>query len=899
VWTKSGLTALVAGNLVKATATASGKIVSAFSNEVTVIVHTARHVKAIGGLTVGRGISLDSAWTHKWAVSVSNTVRQAGDTIYYHAGSYYTDNFSDADNSFNASGTAENPLIYRNWNNERVLLYTNNTFVNFGGPDYGYGVGYPAYIAGSYVWLWGFEIASYARPLVGTDTCWDVSNIRIAGNYDKVINCIIHDATAVGVTDQGAIGSEVVGNLIYYSGRQIGRDNGASPGGYSGYVQNASTNGVQKVWRENVMWANYSVNNICLYGTATIWNIKFTGNVMFNGGHMYSLWPGFCANIIAGPQDNDGGSRLDRDTILYNHFYNSESPVYYHDNDFGYHGDNPTYCRIDSNVMVGNADQEVVNLDHSNLVTSDPSGIQLIGNIIVGGQSGGLYPSDIMTHFPNNTWVASRATRTLDVYVRKNPYEPKRANVIIHNWQNADSVSFDPSSVLSSGDRYIVRSSTNYYEDTLATGIWTSGNIKIHMADPTMAAPFHEGFVGNAFTFLDPVNPAPYFATVVLLGGEAAQTTAPVVSSPIAWGATSVSGTSESGASVTIYKNGDSIGVTIASGTAWTKAGLTAFVQDDAIKAKATVAGKLQSEFSNTVIVPAQSQTTAPVVSSPIYVGATSVSGTSESGATVKIYVNGDSIGVTTATGTSWTKTGLTALSLNDLVKAKATASGKTESAFSNTVTVTYLSSFPVTLTNTPPEEVSLIFNVTKPGGVDSAFINMWVYDADWAAEGKLYVNGNDSLDLFGSNGNSGNDQIVVSFTMGMSASSWVNGDNILRFVHLSTAGFRIDSIKVTFDEQQTSAPIVNSPIRAGEDSVSGTSTEADGTVILVYVNNTPHGASTTVTAGMWKQKGLATLVKNDLVKAVATATGKTISEYSNTVIVSALWPIKHFWITR
>jgi hypothetical protein len=53
------------------------------------------------------------------------------------------------------------------------------------------------------------------------------------------------------------------------------------------------------------------------------------------------------------------------------------------------------------------------------------------------------------------------------------------------------------------------------------------------------------------------------------------------------------------------------------------------------------------------------------------------------------VYVNGVVTGTaTTVTGGAWTKTGLTALVAGNLVKAKATATGKLESAFSNEVTV-------------------------------------------------------------------------------------------------------------------------------------------------------------------------------------------------------------------
>ncbi len=63
-----------------------------------------------------------------------------------------------------------------------------------------------------------------------------------------------------------------------------------------------------------------------------------------------------------------------------------------------------------------------------------------------------------------------------------------------------------------------------------------------------------------------------------------------------------------------------------------------------------------------------------------------------------------------------------------------------------------------------------------------------------------------------------------------------------------------------------------------GDTEVQGTSTEADGTVIQVFVNDTPHGSTTTVLGGLWKQIGL-TLTTGDVVKATALAESKGLSE--------------------
>ncbi len=115
----------------------------------------------------------------------------------------------------------------------------------------------------------------------------------------------------------------------------------------------------------------------------------------------------------------------------------------------------------------------------------------------------------------------------------------------------------------------------------------------------------------------------------------------PVVNSPINAGATSISGTSVEpvGSTITVYKNGVSIGTTtVQSGGVWTLSGVSGLIGGEATTATVTAGGQT-SAVSNTVIVtPAP-----PVVNSPIVAGATSVTGTSTApeGSTIIVYVNG------------------------------------------------------------------------------------------------------------------------------------------------------------------------------------------------------------------------------------------------------------------
>jgi hypothetical protein len=87
----------------------------------------------------------------------------------------------------------------------------------------------------------------------------------------------------------------------------------------------------------------------------------------------------------------------------------------------------------------------------------------------------------------------------------------------------------------------------------------------------------------------------------------------------------------------------------------------------------------------------------------------------------------------------------------------------------------------------------------------------------------------------------------------------------------------------------KTPAPTVNGGILTSATSISGTSTEANGTVITVYKNGTQLGSTTTVSNNAWTLTGVSGLVVGDVLTAKALAANKTLSEVSNSVAVTAV----------
>ena len=158
----------------------------------------------------------------------------------------------------------------------------------------------------------------------------------------------------------------------------------------------------------------------------------------------------------------------------------------------------------------------------------------------------------------------------------------------------------------------------------------------------------------------------------------------PIVSSPLTEGATTVSGTSTApaGSTITVYKNGVSIGTaTVDAGGLWSLSGIaTPLADGDQIKATVSVGGQTSAD-SNVVTVSANASdvTPPPVVGSPLLAGTSRISGTSTSpeGSRIDVYVNGVFVGSTTSgVGGNWTLNlpGGQALSAGQVVTATAPA---------------------------------------------------------------------------------------------------------------------------------------------------------------------------------------------------------------------------------
>src|SRR5262249_14750161 len=148
----------------------------------------------------------------------------------------------------------------------------------------------------------------------------------------------------------------------------------------------------------------------------------------------------------------------------------------------------------------------------------------------------------------------------------------------------------------------------------------------------------------------------------------------PTINAPLVEGSVSVTGQGVVGASIRLQINGSDAGTTAAgAGGAWSVALGQPLVAGQSVRANQTVGG-VESDLPAAVIVVARPP--APVVTAPLVEGATSITGTAVSGASVELVVAGTPAGGATATGGAWTIALGTALVAGQQVAARQTVAG-------------------------------------------------------------------------------------------------------------------------------------------------------------------------------------------------------------------------------
>ncbi|MES2431393.1 MAG: T9SS type A sorting domain-containing protein [Bacteroidota bacterium] len=258
-----------------------------------------------------------------------------------------------------------------------------------------------------------------------------------------------------------------------------------------------------------------------------------------------------------------------------------------------------------------------------------------------------------------------------------------------------------------------------------------------------------------------------------------------------------------------------------------------------------------------TMLVAVTDVTTIPAITSPLCNGVTTVSGTVTlaDGNTVSVYKNGIQAGTATIASNAWSAT-VSALTTGDVITATSSTGG-CASLSSSSVTVQAVSAAPV---------------ITGTYCATSTSVTGTSSEADGTVI-EVFINGSTA----GTTTVTGNAWTKTGLTLAAS-------DALI--AKATASGKCVSLVSSTVTVQLTSATPVVDPVCAGSTTITGTSSEVDGTTIEVFVNAVSAG-TTTVSGGIWS-KTVTAVSAGNTIYATALATGKCVSANASTVTVAA-----------
>ncbi len=468
------------------------------------------------GSSIGAGTAA-SPWDLPTALSHGTGAAQVkpGDRIWLRGGRY-TGTFVST-----LRGAPDAPIIVRAVPGERVII--DKAVVNSSKQ--------PALkVKGSWVWFWGIEVMNSSvdrrrsSPYSGNDQPWRGSGVDVYAPNVKLINMIFHD-NGHGIWDKQDM-TEVHGSLFFYNGNNkrehalyIGNASGTkyitdnivfAQGGYGILAHSDSDSSSQKGLH---IEGNITFDN----GILTADDQK-TGNIQVGGVKGVSaqrilISNNYVYNTITNADNKNNGIRLgyedmlNRDVKLLDNYVVSKTPVrlwWWEQVEF--HGN-----RIYS-------DREAVDLKMPRGINS--SGYRWDFNSYVSDAGGGLkFASDSgvlafsqwrrVTGFDQNSQLVAARQSKVDVFVRPNRYEARRAHIVIYNWASQDFVAVDLSSVMSPGSRFEIRDAQNFFGEPVLRGVYQGGPLQLPTRLSKMTAP-----IGNVERV--PRHTAPEFLVFVV-----------------------------------------------------------------------------------------------------------------------------------------------------------------------------------------------------------------------------------------------------------------------------------------------------------------------------------------------------------------------------------------------
>jgi len=369
--------------------------------------------------------------------------------------------------------------------------------------------------------------------------------IAVRGAGVQIINCIVHDAQEGITAWSQAPNSVIYGNVIY----NVGITCSDRTHGHGLYQEN--TSGTRLI-QDNIVLNSFDLL-AQMYGvTGAFVGGTLDGNVFFNGGAGAGNGT-YNENLLIGTNSQS----IPSVTVTNNCFYFPPG-VSFGNLALGFGGVSEGIATVKNNYVAGGSSVGVaqwssvdfeqntivgdqypwMNVNQPNATTYTFSGNKYFDTSTMQNCMGGSKRAPFQYHYSSSlsagscgsfldfqewktainagipsgdsvgsAYTAGRPSANA-VIVRPNQFEPKRANIVIYNWQNSATVAVDVSSILSIGDSYEVRNVQDYFNTPVLSGTYNGGTISIPMTALTVAKP-----IGMSTA---PPNTAPAFAAFVI-----------------------------------------------------------------------------------------------------------------------------------------------------------------------------------------------------------------------------------------------------------------------------------------------------------------------------------------------------------------------------------------------
>lgn len=363
----------------------------------------------------------------------------------------------------------------------------------------------------------------------------------------------------------------------------------------------------------------------------------------------------------------------------------------------------------------------------------------------------------------------------------------------------------------------------------------------------------------------------------------------PTITGPISNGATSVTGTSTeaNGTTITVFKNGSQIGTTTVSGGNWTLSSISpALSSGDVITASATASGKSES-------IRNCDETTVAVTCSAALPNATEcnaskgISGTGAiSGAQIKLYQGLSATPLTPTSGNLFSAGTITVDGSGNWLW-RCVGAGQTTSCTSGGGPCLSDGAHRVTITESGKCESEAVWICVGGAATTAtpAITTSPILTTTTSVSGTSVANA--SVILYADGVQIGTTTATAGGAWTISSLTFTSGQVITAKAFGSSLCLSAASASVTVGRVSENPTLLGNYCTATTiippDSIYGTSSEAIGTVIKVYVNGVALLTTTTVRAnGTWGLTSGFTLSPTDNIKATATVTGGIESGFSN-----------------